>query len=174
MDVGNGGFVFLSGLAYRRISPSASVKNTKPRTSRTWLSALGRWMKIPQAKALALVAMGIVRCMLTKLVVRRRPDACSSHPIASSSCCHLLRDHALPPRFLQGYQEHVSEYGTHWNFFVTLGCVTFVACVFLRSASNAVAVSVVGLAFLGLSGSPQPPWLQLRGRTPPPQLTKSR
>lgn len=45
------------------------------------------------------------------------------------------------------YQEHVSEYGVHWNFFVTLYCVWVVADI-LHSYLTRKAISFVAIALL--------------------------
>ena len=44
------------------------------------------------------------------------------------------------------YQEHVSEYGVHWNFFFTLFVVTF--AVALLAPSTVVVAIGVGVAVL--------------------------
>ncbi len=45
------------------------------------------------------------------------------------------------------YQEHVSEYGTHWNFFFTLACVAFLSDIVLRCFPS-VTAGVIGLAII--------------------------
>eukprot|EP01017_Pseudomicrothorax_dubius_P043592 TRINITY_DN7288_c0_g1_i12.p1 TRINITY_DN7288_c0_g1~~TRINITY_DN7288_c0_g1_i12.p1 ORF type:complete len:442 (+),score=61.53 TRINITY_DN7288_c0_g1_i12:139-1464(+) len=45
------------------------------------------------------------------------------------------------------YQEHVSEYGVHWNFFITLSVVSFVA-PFIRLSPNGYFIAGIGLALV--------------------------
>ncbi|KAJ4459505.1 putative GPI-anchored wall transfer protein [Paratrimastix pyriformis] len=112
MDVGNGGFVFISGLCFVRGPRGPSARPTSTARRGLW----ARLAASAPAKAALLAAMGIVRWAATTAV---------------------------------GYQEHASEYGLHWNFFVTLGAVTVLSCLLLGRLSHPAAL---GLALGALAG----------------------
>lgn len=59
------------------------------------------------------------------------------------------------------YQEHVSEYGTHWSFFLTLGVVLFTSRLFPLSPRAWLPAGVgVALAYeVALSGFGLGPWV---------------
>jgi phosphatidylinositol glycan class W len=51
---------------------------------------------------------------------------------------------------LVGYHQHVSEYGTHWNFFLTLGVVLFVARALRVESWRSGLAGFVGVACIGV------------------------
>ncbi|KAF3079907.1 Glucosaminyl phosphatidylinositol (GlcN-PI) nositol acylation protein [Orbilia oligospora] len=82
MDLGVGSFVFANGVATARgILRDAHLGKTAPLLVR---------LKRSLRSSLALLALGLVRLLLTKTA---------------------------------DYHEHITEYGLHWNFFMTLGCL---------------------------------------------------
>lgn len=78
---------------------------------------------------------------------RLAPDVVSEGYTVSGT--YLLQDHARNPQ--PPVQEHETEYGTHWNFFMTLGIVP-VLQVFLHPFMIYLPVSVLGILLaIGMS-----------------------
>jgi phosphatidylinositol glycan class W len=48
-----------------------------------------------------------------------------------------------------GYQEHITEYGTHWNFFFTLGLVPFIVALQTKILNGLPFVLCAGSIMLG-------------------------
>ena len=119
MDLGVGSFVFSQGIvsAIPLIKdPSRLRADVKPK--------LYRIIK----KILPIIVLGIVRVLLVKGT--EYPVWCLVHRHLDSQT--------------DSFQEHITEYGVHWNFFLTLAILP-VAEVALHSIMKYVPISLLGL-----------------------------
>lgn len=127
MDAGVGAFVFLSGLSSRLA-----------RSGTPWDRA-GRAAAFP-VTPLVCALLGLGRLVAVRTLgyqVRASPTLRGSEAPA----------HAFPA----AAQEHVTEYGTEWNFFLTLACLQALDSAVTRARLS--PRTVVGAALAALSGS---------------------
>lgn len=119
MDIGVGSFVFSQGL----VSAIPLLKDP------SYLSApaIPKLISVTR-KSLPIILIGIVRILLVKG---------AEYPVI----LHHFFSHA---QCLLYYQEHESEYGIHWNFFITLALLPILQ-VILHPIIKRVPLALIGV-----------------------------
>ncbi len=123
MDVGVGAFVFSAGIV-----AGARISRSRPLQARSYL------------KPAVLLVIGIVKAVAHSSVGYQVCRSSSTSSWRLSQCA----DARAEVRYRGGYrtayalgcvpvQNHVSEYGTHWNFFFTYSIVTATCALALAS-----------------------------------------
>jgi phosphatidylinositol glycan class W len=107
MDVGVGGFIFSSALTSAKSRRSSSQSSSSTSTSSS--SSRNRSTK-PSTRSVSSIALSFPSRMLQSLKM-----------VIPLLVLGLGRFSIIK---LFGYQEHVTEYGMHWNFFMTLAGIT--------------------------------------------------
>jgi phosphatidylinositol glycan class W len=129
MDLGVGSFVFSQGI----VSAIPLLKNP------TYVNApLKPKLFSVTRKALPIILLGLVRVLLVKG---------TEYPVRKDII------YSKPPK-LTSVQEHVSEYGVHWNFFITLALLPIMQ-VLLHPLIARIPLSLLGITVaIGLSYHP--------------------
>jgi phosphatidylinositol glycan class W len=120
MDVGVGGFIFSSALVSSRPGPTPSQqvsKSSQASKPGSSPSMLSRWLK--RMRSCLIIVIPLLVLGLGRFSVIKA----------------------------FGYQEHVSEYGMHWNFFMTLAGITLLVTALNIPLLYSGIVGVLILAF---------------------------
>lgn len=122
MDMGVGSFVFSQGIvsAIPVIQLINSPADLRPPLPLEILSVLER--------SLPVLVLGLLRVVLVKG---------TQYPVSCPKFCFLFE-------LLTRMQEHVTEYGVHWNFFLTLALIP-VLRVLLHPLITNMPISLLGL-----------------------------
>lgn len=123
MDVGVGSFVFSLGLVSVKAFPSTSSKDSSGLTPGGLLGSMKR--------SIPILVLGLIRVMMVKGT--DYPVRPLGQPTVAASPLNT------------GNQEHVTEYGVHWNFFFTLGLLPFLGQLAWPLRRRGVGWSVLGL-----------------------------
>lgn len=118
MDVGVGSFVFSMGVV--------SIKSFTSLPDQSAFSRIARSLY----KSLPIILLGLVRVIMVKG---------SEYPVS-----HAKSGPASRGRILIG-QEHVTEYGVHWNFFFTLAVLPVFGTVIWPIRRSFLRWSTMGL-----------------------------
>jgi glucosaminylphosphatidylinositol acyltransferase len=122
MDMGVGSFVFSQGIvsAIPVIQLINSPADLRPPLPLEILSVLER--------SLPVLVLGLLRVVLVKG---------TQYPVSCPKFCFLFE-------LLTRMQEHVTEYGVHWNFFLTLALIPILR-VLLHPLITNMPISLLGL-----------------------------
>lgn len=155
MDAGVGSFVAASGLAHGLAAAARAAARTKDARRFPWAKEGGRAAALlalgacPQRACLVLEAAGHLLGLLRRARARQ-PLALASPgrtwpatPIAAAGLARLAATRGVD------YQHHASEYGAHWNFFLTLAALRLLSLVLPGAlGGGAAAEGAAGAALL--------------------------
>jgi phosphatidylinositol glycan class W len=118
MDLGVGSFVFSQGV----VSAIPLIKDPY-HLKAPFLRKIIRVM----SNSLPVIVLGLIRVLLVKG---------TDYPVSLLLTCPIFQLNEI-------YQEHVTEYGVHWNFFITLALLP-VMQTFIHPIFQQVTISIVG------------------------------